>query len=141
MGKTNKCKGCGRELKTEPHNRDRQSYCRRQACQRLRRAHRQRQRRHLAVAGPPQGQPTTASSRLQAASDFSEADIRSQNPVIIGLISMITGNADLESIAGVYRQCWLRGLEILSGSCPGTTKTPAVLSVPDDPKQDILRTD
>lgn len=54
---------------------------------------------------------------------------------------MITGNTDLESIARVYRQCWLRGLEILSGSSPGTTKTPAVLSVPDDTKQDVLRTD
>lgn len=140
MGTTNKCKGCGKEFKTDPHNRDRQSYCRRQACQRLRRAHRQRQRRAEAVAGPPQGQPTTATSRLQTASDLSEADMRSQNPVIIGLISMITGTTDLESIEQVYRQCWLRGREILSASRPGTIKTPAVCSHLHEAKQDVLRT-
>jgi hypothetical protein len=67
--------------------------------------------------------------RLQKASIISEADIRAENPVIIGLISMITGLTDLESIERVYRQCWMRGTEILSAGGEETGKNAAIISL------------
>ncbi len=42
---------------------------------------------------------------------------------------MITGLTDLASIERVYRQCWLRGLEILSARGEGTVPNPAVISL------------
>ena len=60
--------------------------------------------------------------RPQAASVISEADIRSENPAIIGLISMVTGLTSLEDIERVYRQLWLRGKQILS---MGQTQEPS----------------
>jgi hypothetical protein len=60
--------------------------------------------------------------RLQTASVISEADIRSENPAIIGLISMVTGLTNLEDIERVYRQLRLRGKQILS---VGQTQEPS----------------
>jgi hypothetical protein len=55
--------------------------------------------------------------------------MRLENPVIIGLISMITGLTDRESVQKVYRQCWLRGLEILSARGEATVPNPAIISL------------
>jgi len=54
-------------------------------------------------------------------------DLRLENPAIIGLISMITGSTDLESIQQVYRQCWRRGLEILAASGQATAPNSAII--------------
>jgi hypothetical protein len=56
--------------------------------------------------------------RPQEASLISEAEITAENPVIIGLISMITGSTNLEEIQATYRQLWLRGVQILEGRKP-----------------------
>ena len=43
----------------------------------------------------------------------SEAEIHLQNPLFIGLISLITGSTDLEEIQQVARQAYQRGRNIL----------------------------
>jgi hypothetical protein len=114
MQKTLKCRGCGKQFKPDLRNHDRQAYCHRKECQLLRRTSRQRLRRQEEHAKAQASKPQTETRGLQGASIVSEADIRAENPVIIGLISMITGLTDLESIEKVYRQCWLHGTELLS---------------------------
>ena len=120
MEKTRKCKGCGATLKADYRNKDRQSFCARKACQKLRRARGQRIRRQQQRAAKPTskaqiGTPKPA-RRPQEASLVSPPDIRAENPVIIGLISMITGSIDLEEIAATHRQLWIRGQQILEGA-------------------------
>lgn len=55
----------------------------------------------------------------------SEADIYLDNPLFIGLISMITGSTDLEEIRQVARQAYQRGRNILG---LGSNGEPANLS-------------
>jgi len=98
MENTRKCKACGRKFKPDARNRERQSYCPRRDCQRRRRTLRQKQRRQMAPARPgPSGGPN-GSRGPQGASVISEADIRAENPVFIGLISMITGLTSFEDV-------------------------------------------
>jgi hypothetical protein len=47
---------------------------------------------------------------------------------------MFTGLTGLESIQKVYRQCWLRGLEILCAGGQGTVLNPAIISLLDKAK-------
>ena len=65
----------------------------------------------------------------QAASVVSEADIHAENPVIIGLISMITGLTDLADIQNVYRKLWLRGMDLLSADHRKALQNPAIISL------------
>jgi hypothetical protein len=55
--------------------------------------------------------------------------------VIIGLISMLTGSTNLDDIERVYRQLWLRGLEILSTGHPAGLSNPAVISLLEQTKE------
>jgi hypothetical protein len=59
--------------------------------------------------------------------------------VIIGVISMITGSTDLESIQQVYRRCWRRGLEILSARGGGTVPNPAIISLLEQTKDETQK--
>lgn len=111
----------------DPRNRERQGYCRRPGCQRLRRALAQRARRQKVPTRQTPSRHAAQSRRRQAASGISEVDLRLENPAIIGLISMITGSTDLESIQQVYRQCWRRGLEILAASGQATAPNSAII--------------
>jgi hypothetical protein len=126
-----KCKACGRRFKADRRNQDRQSFCSRKSCQRQRRTLQQRLRRLNAATRP--GSPGPASvapqgpRRLQAASVISEADIRAENPVIIGLISMLTGTTDLEQIEKTYRQLWLRGMQIICEKSGPELRNPHVI--------------
>jgi hypothetical protein len=127
MENTRKCKGCGRSFRPNFRNRDRQEYCVRRQCQRHRKTLRQKQRRQsaktkLGLATAPQ-----PGRGLQRASDISEADIRTENPVFVGLISMVTGLTDLEDIQRVYRQLWLRGKEILAAGEARALQNPAII--------------
>jgi hypothetical protein len=70
-----------------------------------------------------------AARGLQEASVISEADIRAENPVFIGLISMVTGLTDLEDIQRVYRQLWMRGKEILAAGEARTLQNSAIISL------------
>jgi hypothetical protein len=65
----------------------------------------------------------------------SEADIHAENPVIIGLISMLTGSTNLDDIEPVYRQLWLRGLKILSTGHPSGSSNPVVISLLEQTKE------
>src|ERR1022692_3846050 len=83
---------------------------------RMRRMLQQRLRRHKARAklrspAPAPGKPE-GSRGLQSPSVISEADVRAEHPVIIGLISMLIGTSDLEQIQTTYRQLWIRGTQI-----------------------------
>src|SRR5664279_1285039 len=111
MANTRECRACGKAFKPDNRNQGRQSYCRKPGCQRLRRTLRQRLRRQTTTSKPGRSAPATTARGLQAASHISEADIRLEYPVIIGLISMFTGLTNLEDIEQVYRQCYRRGLE------------------------------
>ena len=129
MENTCKCKACGKQFKPDARNRERQTYCPRRDCQRLRRTLRQRQHRQRAVARPmPSGAPV-ASRGPQTAARLSEADIRNENPAIIGLISMFTGLTSLAELQSVYRQLWLRGMEILSAGSEQAGQKPAIISL------------
>jgi hypothetical protein len=129
METARKCRACGRQFRPDSRNRDRQSYCSRPACQQQRRASGQRQRRQRArsAAGVPQA--PTPPGGPQWASVISEADIRLENPVIIGLISMITGLTSLEEIQKVYRQLWLHGKEILAAGESHPAHNPAIINL------------
>ena len=129
MENTRKCKGCGESFKPDSRNQSRQWYCTRRECQRQRKTLRQRQRRQSRKAKPVLAAAPQPGSGLQRASDISEADIRTENPVFIGLISMVTGLNDLEEIQRVYRQLWLRGKEILAASEAAALKNPAIISM------------
>lgn len=109
-----KCWACGREFKPDVRNQGRQGYCSGPGCQRRRRTLAQRLRRQKVAADRTRSELLEKARRLQAASVISEADIRSENPAIIGLISMITGLTSFEDIERVYRKLWLRGKQILS---------------------------
>ena len=113
-----KCEGCGRFFTPDYRNAHKQSYCTRVGCQRMRRTSRQRLRRQSQAEGRKAqiGGNTRqgGASRPQTASLISEADLSSEHPVIIGLISMITGQTDAKSIEAVYKNLWIRGKQILS---------------------------
>jgi hypothetical protein len=129
MENTRKCKGCGRSFRPTSSNRDRQEYCVRRQCQRQRKTLRQRQRRQSAKAKLGLVTAPQPGRGLQGASDISEADIRTENPVFVGLISMVTGLTDLEDIQRVYRQLWLRGKEILAAGEARALQNPAIISM------------
>jgi len=42
---------------------------------------------------------------------------------------MMTGLTDLAAIQKIYRQCWLRGLEILSADKASMLKNPDIISL------------
>jgi len=119
MEKTRKCEGCGANLKGDYRNAQRQHFCAKQACQKLRRTLRQRlrrQRQRSEPSGSERPLPKFNSRRRpQAASLIPEADITAENPVIIGLISMITDSTSLEELQATYRRLWIRGVQILEG--------------------------
>ena len=115
-------------------------FCGRRKCQRMRRTLRQRLRRQKAISTLAPAQPVVAFKGLQTASVISEADMRSENPVIIGLISMITGMTDRESIEKLYRQCLLRGLEIMSAPGNGMMTNPAIISLLEKAKEQSSKT-
>ena len=141
MKNTSECKACGKKFKLDVRNLERQSYCSRQTCQRQRRCLRQRLRRHNVASKPKSAQPTIQASAgqrgLQAASVISEADMRQENPVIIGLISMITGVIDFEDRQPIYRRLWVQGAKILfTGHEQGIDK-PNIISMLDEVKDQI----
>lgn len=127
MNKAHVCRGCGATLKADYRNAQRQHFCAKKACQKLRRTLCQRLRRQsqrcTQVASKRPGEKPKHASRPQEASLISEVDITAESPVIIGLISMITGSTDLEEIQATYRQLWLRGVQILKGSAEGEPQT------------------
>ncbi len=131
MENTRKCKGCGSSFKPDSRNQSHQEYCSRRQCQRQRKSLRQRQRRQSAKAKLGLAGASKPGRGLQWASDISEADIRAENPVFIGLISMVTGLTDLEDIQRVYRQLWLRGREILAAGEARALQNPALISILD----------
>ncbi|MDC8451232.1 MAG: hypothetical protein LV473_23215, partial [Nitrospira sp.] len=124
-----KCKGCGRSLRPDPRNQGRQEYCSRRQCQRQRKTLRQRQRRQGAKPTLGLAAASQPGRGLQGASVISEADIRTENPVFVGLISMVTGLTDLEDIQRIYRQLWLRGKEILAAGEARALQNPAIISI------------
>jgi hypothetical protein len=133
MEKTRKCRGCGATLKADYRNAKRQHFCDRKGCQKLRRTlrqglRRQGQRATQVPSNSPSGEPNRA-RRPQKASLISETDITAENPVIIGLISMITGSTNLEDIQATYRQLWIRGVQILEARMPQAVHNSDVINV------------
>lgn len=122
MEKTCNCRGCGALLKADYRNALRQHFCGKKGCQKLRRSLRQRLRRQgqrsTLVPQKEPGAKPKQNRRPQRASLISPPDIRTENPVIIGLISMITGSTNLEEIEATYRQLWIRGKQIMAGAEP-----------------------
>jgi hypothetical protein len=145
MEKTRKCEGCGANLKGDYRNEQRQHFCAKKACQKLRRTLRQRLRRQSQRTEPtgskrPLPKPNNR-RRPQEASLISEAEITAENPVIIGLISMITGSTNLEEIQATYRQLWLRGVQILEGRKPPTMHNSDVINFLQAMEQNTSRGD
>ena len=125
MENTRKCRACGRKFKPDTRNRERQTYCSHRACQRQRRTLGQKQRRQRTGVQSVGAKTPNQARKPQTASVLSEADLSAKNPVIIGLISMVTGSTLQEDIATTARQLLLRGRNILGGGLPETTSTTA----------------
>ena len=139
MENTHKCRACGRKFKPDFRNRERQSYCSRRNCQRQRRTLLQKKRRQAAVPQiAPSAHPKHA-RRTQEASVVSEAGIRAENPVIIGLISMFTGLTTLEDIERVYRQLWSRGLDILSADHSKALQNTAIIRLFENTEDQVAK--
>ena len=93
-----------------------QFFCPTPKCQRVRRTLAQKRRRRQRSAEVNRGSDG-ARSRLQAEVKPTEADWYAQQPMFIGLISMLTGLTDLEDIKGVCRGLYERGRNILGHPC------------------------
>ena len=133
MEKTCNCRGCGAKLKADYRNAQRQHFCGRKGCQKLRRTLRQRLRRQgqhsTQVPSKTASAKPKQTRRPQEASLISEVAVAAENPVIIGLISMITGSTNLEEIQATYRQLWLRGVQILEGREPQTVHNSDIINL------------
>jgi hypothetical protein len=110
----------------------------------MRRMLQQRLRRHKARAklrspAPAPGKPE-GSRGLQSPSVISEADVRAEHPVIIGLISMLIGTSDLEQIQTTYRQLWIRGTQIISENSDPALRDANVLNMFAMMKRDATKT-
>ena len=114
MENTRKCRACGRKFKPDTRNRERQTYCSHRACQRQRRTLGQKQRRQRTGVQSDGAKPPNQAREPQRASGLSEADLSAENPVLIGLISMVTGLTNYEDLERVHRQLWIRGRQIIS---------------------------
>jgi len=84
-------------------------YCANPMCQRSRRTQAQARRRANQAAQTQ----STESSRLQSGVKPGEADILAENPLFVGLISMLTGSNDLDEIKIVSRRLYERGRGLL----------------------------
>jgi len=140
MKSTVKCKDCEREFAPDRRNQWRQAYCPTKSCQRRRRTLQQRLRRQKEAARPkrpesPFNEPE-GGRRLQTASVISEADFRAENPVIIGLISMLTGTIDVEQIERTYRQLLLRGMQIIAKNSDSLSPNAQILNIFEGLKRD-----
>ena len=113
MKKARKCRACQKPFGVDLRNEGRHAYCSRPDCQRQRRRLAQNFRR----ARRPRLETTqtpAAASRLQGRlMKPREADMHLENPLFIGLISMLTGSTDLEEIQAVGRKLYQRGCNIL----------------------------
>ena len=112
MKATRNCKACARPFAVDHRNGHHQAYCPDAECQRQRRTEAQKRRRttHVTKAALDSA---GVSSRLRPEVKLTEADWYAEHPMIIGLISMLTGSTDLEEIKTVCRKLGERGRNIL----------------------------
>ena len=129
MENTRKCRACGRTFKPDFRNRERQAYCSHRACQLQRRTLAQTQRRQRAGVQSDGSKTANPARGLQEASVLSEADLSAENPVIIGLISMVTGLTNYEDLERVHRQLWMRGRQIISAGAGQSSLNPVIISL------------
>ena len=118
MNSSRKCSACGSLFQVDKRNRDRQSYCRTLECQRARKAHSQRVRRQRKQDLGDDPWHPRKSSRLQSASSNSQTDWNTQDPLIVGLISMLIGSHDLKEIQACARSLRERGAAVFGPSTP-----------------------
>ena len=118
MRNTRECQACGKIFTPDRRNGQKQTFCAKQQCQQRRRTLRQKLRRHHAAlpgaSAVPQPTAQTALSGPQKASVLSKVDFGSENPVIIGLISMLIGSDDIDEVEAAYRRFKMRGIQIAS---------------------------
>ena len=101
-----KCHHCGKPLRPEARNSERQRTCSRSACRRARRVEAQRKRRR----GIKKDDSLTR--RLKP----SEASWLRNNPVIVGLVSLLIGSTNLKEIEAFCAAASQRGQDILAGT-------------------------
>jgi len=110
MKNTRNCKACGRPFEVDGRNVQRHSHCPDVPCQRERRTLAQARRRANNKATKTR---SVAASRLQCALKPTEADMLTEQPLFIGLLSMLTGSSDLQELQAVARRLHERGRDIL----------------------------
>ena len=106
MAAKRKCRACRREFIADPRNDQRQSFCARPECQRLRRTEAQRERRDRSRKGGG------LTRRLKP----SEAAWLRENPFVVGLISVLIGSSNRGEIETYYATLIQRGRKILTGT-------------------------
>ena len=117
MKNARRCRVCRRVFEVERRTEHRHFHCGGAACQRARRALAQKLRRRREAGSSKE----TASRRLQTRVTPPEAVDLTQNPLFIGLISMLIGSADFQAIRTASRRLFDRGRSILGLKA---TKTP-----------------
>jgi hypothetical protein len=124
MKNTRKCKACERPFVVDHRSSEQHAFCARAACQRRRRSQAQRHRRRTRRSVAAGNEAIRVRTRLQGTVKPSEAAIHLQNPLFIGLISMITGSTDLEEIQQVARKAYQQGRNILGLGSNGEPTNP-----------------
>jgi hypothetical protein len=113
MKNTRKCRACGHVFEVDQRNQHRHFYCSTARCQRTRRLLTQQKRRQRQKIDLSAKKRVAAPTRLHPHEKPTEADMIANHPLMIGLISMLTGSTDLQDIATTARQLYQRGRDIL----------------------------
>ena len=111
-----RCEACKQPFEADPRTEERQAYCSSSGCQRERRRRSQRHRRiekssfHQPRRETPGGGEN--SSRLHGASRLIEADTITEDPLILGLMSMLCGTDNLDELQAMMMRLKIRGQKI-----------------------------
>jgi len=120
MKSTRICRACRRSFEVDSRNAHRHSHCSRAACQRARRTLAQKQRRQQKAHAQASSWLHQSFSRLQG------DKILAEQPLFIGLISMVTGSTDRVQLQEVLQRLCSRGRDILGIGLQEAAKPPGM---------------
>ena len=136
MAKSVTCESCRHPFIPEPRSKATQRFCRRAACQRLRRTRSQRQRR-LDRSPPKLGAIARKShSRLLKPS---EVDWLANHPLFIGYLMHVSGSQNAEDLRQYMFRLIQKGLDVLSTPNSGNRWKPLLAGHIQKPSKYIHR--
>jgi hypothetical protein len=127
MKNMRKCRACETLFEVDYRNEKRHVICRSNEFQRQRRRQAQKARRLLGTSlRKIPVEPVQPPCWPQASVMPTEAAWNTDHPAFIGLISMITGSADLEEIRRISQRLSEQGRNILGLKSPGEVQCPVI---------------